>query len=62
VTHLDALGIHFVVLFCFRPIQPGIAFLVDEQIRPVDLLEFQFDGGDESGSDEGGCLGTYTNI
>jgi hypothetical protein len=62
VTHLDALSIHFIVLFGFRPIQPGIAFLVDEQIRPIDLLEFQFDRGDELGGDEGGSLSTYTGI
>jgi len=62
VTHLDALSIHFIVLFRTRPIQPGIAFLVNEQIRPIGLLEFQFDRGDELSGDERGSLSTYTGI
>jgi len=62
MSHLNALRFHFIVLFGFRPIQSGIAFLADEQIRPIDLLEFQFDRGDELGGDEGGCLSTYIGI
>jgi len=58
VAHLDALSIHFIVLFGFRPIQPRIAFLVDQQIWPIDFLEFQFDRGDELSGDKGGSLGT----
>lgn len=62
MTHLDALSIHFVVLFGFRPIQPRIAFLVDEQIRPIDLFKFQFDRGDELGGDKRGGFRTYMGI
>ncbi len=62
VTHLNALSVHFIVLFGFRPIQPGIAFLADEQIRPIDLLEFQFDRGDKPSGDEGGSLSTYSGM
>ena len=62
VTHLNPLRIHFIILFGFRPIQPGISFLVDEQIRPIDLLEFQFDRGDEPSCDKGGSLSTYSSM
>lgn len=46
---LDALRVHFVILFRFRPIQPSISLFADEQIWKVDLLEFQLDGFDELG-------------
>jgi len=62
ITHFDALSVHFIVIFGFSPIQPRIAFLVDEQIRVIDLLEFQFDRGDKPGGDKGSSFGTYRVI
>ena len=62
VTHLNALRIHFIVLFRLRPIQPGITLLADEQIRPIDLLEFQFDRLGKPSSDKGGSLSTYCGM
>ena len=46
-SHLNTLGIHLVILFHFGPVQTGIPFLADEQIRPVDLFEFKSDRFDE---------------
>uniref|UniRef100_A0A0K8RA20 Putative dna polymerase delta catalytic subunit n=1 Tax=Ixodes ricinus TaxID=34613 RepID=A0A0K8RA20_IXORI len=41
---LDALAVHLVV--CVRPRveQPGVALLVDQQVREVGLLELEVDG------------------
>lgn len=58
-THLDALGVHLVVLVGPRPVQAGVALLVDEQVRKVDLLELELDGLDELGRDEIGRLGAW---
>ena len=55
-TYLNALRVHLVVLFWFGPIQPSITFLVDEQIRIVDLFELQFYGLHELLSYKFRCL------
>lgn len=55
-THLNTLGIHLIVLFGLRPIQPGVSLLVDEQIGEIDLFKLQFDGFNEFLRDEGGSL------
>mmetsp|Transcript_104155 Transcript_104155/g.222546 ORF Transcript_104155/g.222546 Transcript_104155/m.222546 type:complete len:366 (+) Transcript_104155:554-1651(+) len=47
---LNALGVELVVGLGPRPIEPGIALLVHEQVREVDLLELELDGLDEGGT------------
>jgi len=51
-THLNAFRIHLVVLLRFRPIKTSITFLVDKQIRVINLFEFKFDRLGE-------CFGYY---
>jgi len=46
-TNLNTLCIHLVPFFCFRPIQTGISFLRNQEIRVVNLFELQFDGADK---------------
>ena len=51
-THLNAFRIHLIVLLRFRPVKTSITFLVDKQIRVIDLFEFKFDRLGE-------CFGHY---
>ena len=59
-TYFNAFRVHLVVLFWFGPVQAGITFLVDEQIRVVDLFELQFDRLHELLGYKFRCLATYT--
>ena len=44
---LQALCVHLVVFFGLRPQQPGVTLFVHEEVREIDLLEFQLDGEGE---------------
>lgn len=46
-THLDTLRVHLIILVGLGPVQSGVPLLADQQIREVDLLEFQLDWFDE---------------
>lgn len=57
ILHLNALRVHLVVLIRPRPVQTGISFLADEQVREINLLELELDRLDEFLCDE---LGRFT--
>ncbi len=55
-SYLDTLRIHLVVFVDLRPVKPRIPLLVDEKVRVIYLLEFEFDRLDELRSDQIRCL------
>ena len=57
-THLDALGVHLVILFRFRPVKTSITLFADQKIWVIYFLEFQLDWFDEFCCDIVCCLGT----
>mmetsp|Transcript_71308 Transcript_71308/g.185144 ORF Transcript_71308/g.185144 Transcript_71308/m.185144 type:complete len:263 (+) Transcript_71308:600-1388(+) len=53
---LDTLGVELVVLLRIGPIQSGIALLVHQQIRAINLFELQLDWREEGLAHHVGCL------
>ena len=56
---LDSLAIHLVVLIGTREVEAGVAFLVDQQVRIVYLLELELDGLHKLGRNVLGCLSSH---
>jgi len=62
-THLNTLGVHFVMLLRLRPVESCIPLFAYEQVREVDFFELEIDRLNELGRDEGCSLGSCaTNL